>query len=230
MIQSHHLPTCDDVFEVLTRAPFPTGEHEIDMPIERHLTVCHSCRELAEALRPATDLLAHGQSETAAENSPLPVFLADDSMPSHRCITDQPERQTTDVVAAIRGPLIALALCLMIALAVQGNWSHSSTGSDNSRLTPDNFAAGGASGSGNVADLMGGANICSLVPVDAAFENKAADGELLSNLADHKFTSAHCCSQCHHAEADKPKAQKAVSLKGPQMLALVNRCQHCHAK
>ncbi len=230
MIQSHHLPTCDDVFEVLTRAPFPTGEHDTDMPIERHLTVCHSCRELAEALRPATDMLAHGQSETNAENTPLPVFLADDSTPSHRCITDQPERQTTDLVAAIRGPLIAVALCLMVVLAVQGNWSHGSTGSDNSQSAPGNFAASGASGGGNLTELMGSANVCSLVSVDAVFESKESDGELLSNLADHKFTSAHCCSQCHHAETNKAEAQKAASLKGPQMLALVNRCQHCHAQ
>ncbi|PQO31305.1 hypothetical protein C5Y96_13265 [Blastopirellula marina] len=230
MIQSHHLPTCDDVFEVLTRAPFPTGQHETDMPIQRHLTVCHSCRELAEALRPATDMLAHGQAHTTDDDSLLPVFLADDSMPSHRCITDQPERQTTDIVAAIRGPLIGLALCLMIVLAVQGNWSHSSSGSDNARPTSGNVVTAGASGGANLADLVAGSNICSLVSVDAAVQNNGTDGELLSNLADHNFTAAHCCSQCHHAESDKAKAHNAVSLKGPQMLALVNRCQHCHAK
>lgn len=230
MIQSHHLPTCDDVFEVLTRAPFPTGEHETDMPIQRHLTVCHSCRELAEALRPATEMLANGQADTADDDSPLPVFLADDSTPSHRCITDQPERPTTDIVAAIRGPLIALALCLMIVLAVQGNWSHSSSSSDNSRTTSGGFAATGASGAGNLADLVAGPNICSLVSVDAARASQTEDGELLSNLAEQNFTSAHCCSQCHHADSDKAKAHQGVSLKGPQMVALVNRCQHCHAE
>lgn len=230
MIQSHHLPTCDDVFEVLTRAPFPTGQHETDMPIERHLTVCHSCRELAEALRPATDMLAHGQTNSADDHGSLPVFLVEDSMPSHRCITDQPERQTTDVVAAIRGPLIALALCLMIVLAVQGNGSQGSNASDHSRPTAGNVVTAGASGGANLADLVAGSGICSLVSVDAAVQNKGGDGDLLSNLADHKFTAAHCCSQCHHAESDKAKAHNAVSLKGPQMLALVNRCQHCHAK
>ncbi|QDU78057.1 hypothetical protein Pan97_51370 [Bremerella volcania] len=230
MIQSHHLPTCDDVFDVLTRAPFPTGEHETDMPIQRHLTVCHSCRELAEALRPATEMLANGQADTDDDDCSLPVFLADDSTPSHRCITDQAERPTTDIVAAIRGPLIALALCLMIVLAVQGNWSHGSSNSDNSSPTSDSLATTGASGGANLTELLAAPNICSLVSVDAAVESKGPDGELLSHLADHKFTETHCCSQCHHASSDKVKAHKRVSLKGPQMLALVSRCQHCHAQ
>jgi hypothetical protein len=47
---------CDQVFDVLTRGPFPTGE-AIDGPVERHLATCHECRALAEALRPAMELL-----------------------------------------------------------------------------------------------------------------------------------------------------------------------------
>ncbi|MBA2114772.1 hypothetical protein [Bremerella alba] len=230
MIQSHHLPTCDDVFDVLTRGPFPTGQHETDMPIQRHLTVCHSCRDLAEALRPATDLLGNGQAAAAEEDFALPVFLADDSTSSQRCITDQPERSTTDIVAAVRAPLIALAMCLMIVLAVQGNWSHGSSGSGNSHSATDSYATTGPSGGANLADLVAGPTTCSLISVDAASENQGTDAELLSNLAEQKFTSAHCCSQCHHAESEKGKPSKAVPLKGPHMLALVNRCKHCHAK
>ena len=227
MIQSHHLPTCDDVFDVLTRAPFPTGQHETDMPIQRHLTVCHSCRELAEALRPATEMLAHGQADTAEENSSLPVFLADDSMPSHRCITDHTERPTTDIVAAIRGPLIALALCLMIVLAVQSNWSH---GSGSTISNGSGHAAPGAGGGGDLGDLLAGPNICSLVSVAAVRESQGTDNELSAGTTHQKFTAAHCCSQCHHAESSKGNGRQGVSLKGPQMLALVNHCQVCHAK
>jgi len=50
------LLNCDQVFEVLTRGPFPTGEPE-DEAVERHLRACHECRQLAEALRPAVALL-----------------------------------------------------------------------------------------------------------------------------------------------------------------------------
>src|SRR5439155_14848244 len=50
------LLNCDQVFDVLTRGPFPTGEPEDDA-VERHLRACHECRQLAEALRPAVALL-----------------------------------------------------------------------------------------------------------------------------------------------------------------------------
>jgi len=46
---------CDQVFERLTRGPFPQATTE-DAYVERHLTACHECRCLAEALRPAVEL------------------------------------------------------------------------------------------------------------------------------------------------------------------------------
>jgi hypothetical protein len=61
------LLNCDQVFDVLTRGPFPTGEPEDDA-VERHLRACHECRQLAEALRPAVALLheAIGVDEATA--------------------------------------------------------------------------------------------------------------------------------------------------------------------
>jgi len=47
--------TCDDVFDVLTRGPFPSGSAD-DEHVERHLVGCHECRRLATALRPAVEL------------------------------------------------------------------------------------------------------------------------------------------------------------------------------
>lgn len=46
---------CDQVFDVLTRGPFPTGDAS-DADVELHLAGCHECRQLAEALRPAVAL------------------------------------------------------------------------------------------------------------------------------------------------------------------------------
>ena len=62
---------CDQVFEVLTRGPFPTGGTS-DAPVERHLRACHDCRNLAEALRPAVNLF----HETLAqeESAELPGY------------------------------------------------------------------------------------------------------------------------------------------------------------
>ncbi len=54
---------CDLVFETLTRGPFPTGSEE-DGLIEAHLSCCDSCRDLADALRPAIDLFHESLDET----------------------------------------------------------------------------------------------------------------------------------------------------------------------
>jgi len=65
------LLNCDQVFDVLTRGPFPTGQPE-DEAVERHLWACHECRQLAEALRPAVALL-HEAMETD-ESTALPEY------------------------------------------------------------------------------------------------------------------------------------------------------------
>jgi hypothetical protein len=77
--------SCDDVFEVLTSGPFPRavfGKHggigaeapcivAQDAEIESHLAACHECRQLAEALRPAVDLIDAAIQELDAD---LPVY------------------------------------------------------------------------------------------------------------------------------------------------------------
>ena len=46
---------CDQVFMILTRGPFPTGE-PWDEQVEAHLETCGDCWRLAEALRPALEV------------------------------------------------------------------------------------------------------------------------------------------------------------------------------
>ena len=63
------LLNCDQVFEVLTRGPFPSGAPE-DEAVERHLRACHECRQLAEALRPAVALFHEAVSADEALELP----------------------------------------------------------------------------------------------------------------------------------------------------------------
>jgi hypothetical protein len=63
------LMNCDQVFDVLTRGPFPTGAAS-DAAVERHLRACHECRELAEALQPAVELLHEAISPDEASGLP----------------------------------------------------------------------------------------------------------------------------------------------------------------
>ena len=46
---------CDQVFDILTRGPFPTGDRS-DRAVELHLGECPECQRLANALRPAIEL------------------------------------------------------------------------------------------------------------------------------------------------------------------------------
>ncbi|HEX7448097.1 MAG TPA: hypothetical protein VF306_11160 [Pirellulales bacterium] len=60
---------CDEVFDILTRGPFPTGAPS-DGIVEAHLNHCQSCRELAEALRPAMELLQEAISPEESDSLP----------------------------------------------------------------------------------------------------------------------------------------------------------------
>lgn len=62
---------CDDVFDVLTRGPFPTGK-SVDRLVDQHLVECAACRRLAEALRPAVELLR--ESVAPEEGRDLPSY------------------------------------------------------------------------------------------------------------------------------------------------------------
>jgi hypothetical protein len=68
---------CDLVFEILTRGPFPAGD-PTDATVELHLSSCYECRQLAEALRPATMLfheaMEHEGSDLPGYRGELPVM------------------------------------------------------------------------------------------------------------------------------------------------------------
>jgi hypothetical protein len=65
---------CDQVFEILTRGPFPTGE-AWDEQVEAHLETCSDCWRLAEALRPALEVVQ--EAIPPAESRNLPGYWGD---------------------------------------------------------------------------------------------------------------------------------------------------------
>ena len=229
MIQSHHLPTCDDVFEVLTRGPFPTGEHDTDFPVERHLTVCHSCRELAEALRPATELLAENQAADGAAssdgNDSWPVYLAAED---RRFPPDQAERPGTAIAKSMgtqgSWAVLAVSLAVLASLGV-----HALGGGDRAvdGVAPPAQLLGTQAGGEWLPPPEARPPVCSLAAVDAARETAGGSGTLLASLVAENFSAAECCSQCHHPQENNAQVARA-SLQGTQMLALVSRCAICH--
>jgi hypothetical protein len=65
---------CDQVFKILTRGPFPTGE-PWDEQVEAHLETCADCWRLAEALRPALEVVQ--EAIPPAESRNLPGYWGD---------------------------------------------------------------------------------------------------------------------------------------------------------
>src|SRR4051794_12071787 len=93
------LINCDQVFEVLTRGPFPTGGPD-DEAVERHLRACHECRQLAEALRPAVALMH--EAVAADQAADLPEYQG--ALPWTR-----PQRRRLSVVRLAKAPQRAAA-------------------------------------------------------------------------------------------------------------------------
>lgn len=65
---------CDQIFIILTRGPFPTGE-PWDEDVETHLEYCGDCWRLAEALRPALEIFQ--EAVPPAEGRDLPGYWGD---------------------------------------------------------------------------------------------------------------------------------------------------------
>ena len=65
---------CNQVFMILTRGPFPTGE-PWDEEVESHLETCADCWRLAEALRPALEVFQ--EAVPPAESRELPGYWGD---------------------------------------------------------------------------------------------------------------------------------------------------------
>jgi hypothetical protein len=85
---------CEQVFTILTRGPFPTGE-PWDEQVESHLETCAECWRLAEALRPALEVFQ--EAVPPAESRDLPGYWGD-------------ARPASEVVAGLTGGMSKTAI------------------------------------------------------------------------------------------------------------------------
>lgn len=101
---------CDHVFAILTRGPFPSGD-ATDQEVERHLELCESCREIAEALRPASDLFHESVSLFELNDLPRYGNPGDDLGARCRTMTEEAPASQRAPQSADRWPwLHALAM------------------------------------------------------------------------------------------------------------------------
>lgn len=196
---------CDGVFEILTRAPFPTGS-DCDEAVESHLSVCHDCRQLAEALRPAVGLI----HESLAQSETLPEYggrLANQAWSG--VLRTQRFRQIGPFLAA--GLAACLVLWFMQTASMPGGL----------RSSPSRQTAALVPGTSDAAMLR------SLHIPLACLANRNVKAHQFSievapepvlNVEETRFL---CCTQCHRSGGNGPASEPAIR-------ALNTACVACH--
>jgi hypothetical protein len=224
---------CDQVFDVLTRGPFPSGSPDDD-GVEHHLRACHECRQLAEALRPAVALLH--EAVTADEASHLPGYQG--SLPAIAALSpaataylQAPVRRAahgySQSLAAVRflaASILVAALSLLVYSFTMLPGAGSNLPSARLNLAQDSPPSDLADG---VPDPQGLAKLASLqLPVEcfSPVNRRAAQKDpvqIAAALTDGSIDALRCCTECHRAGAG--------SVRGGQFVAVVKEsCQACH--
>ena len=225
---------CDQVFEILTRGPFPTGT-ACDTPVEVHLSVCPQCHRLAEALRPALELFqeAIGPEESrdlpgywrdvAVERSQPVVSYASQIEPRRvprRAWTQQKLGKSLSAVAAWRAVAI-LTLGLSVGLLVSSRVTLDGVSlpkSETSAVVPPLPAAGApALTVSERRDLLESPADCSRDRLNMV-PRYSQRGDVI--LAQVDLGASDCCSECHNSQSRT--APRAATVE------VAKRCQFCH--
>jgi hypothetical protein len=245
------LLNCDQVFDVLTRGPFPTGEPE-DEAVEQHLRACHECRQLAEALRPAVSLLHEAVSADQAVDLPeyqgsLPhaesqrrlsvVRLAAAIRPAHpdresnrqRVATSRPTAAQSAVRYIAASLLVGFLLVLIYGIAIAPGGGRRIALLPEGFLAPRSAAAELADGAPSEKGLLTLASLklpaACLPPTHRPISAEHA-AEIVAALASGSMESLHCCTECHHAGQAQTASRQP---QGAQLAAISQRnCQACH--
>ncbi len=225
---------CDQVFDILTRGPFPTGT-SCDIPVETHLSQCPECHRLAEALRPAVELFQ--EAVDPEESRDLPGYwcavATDRQLPALSYASEIERRAMVPQVAA-REPaaghlsaLMAWRMAAMLALGVTVGLLFSNRVWDGIGWPPRAAAPAASIPADDGIGKLTKADLAELAVLPAACNRHQPDrGPRYSIRHDQLLASAgleqlSCCSGCHNAASDV--APSAATGKVAQS------CQLCHA-
>lgn len=225
---------CDQVFDILTRGPFPTGT-ACDSAVEAHLSECASCHQLAEALRPALELFQ--EAVDPEESRDLPGYwcalVAQPRQPAVSCARD-PELPRTAPrslakPAALPGltALTAWRLAAMLALGLAlgslaaSRWNGPVAGTPPREPVVLTVAPAGEQPLSDAAARSEWA----VLPA-ACLGHRPGTGprhrEHQDRLLAHAdLSNVRCCSGCHNATSDK--------VPGAATAKVARHCQVCHA-
>jgi hypothetical protein len=223
---------CDQVFDVLTRGPFPTGSPS-DHEVELHLLDCNDCRQLAEALRPAIELFE--EAVTIEESRTLPGYWGSLHTSSDGKIAlaeplGAPRRLSNRLltVAAERATEIdwwRLSAAVLLGVLL-GSWFRSGGSAEPTLMGSNSQASAGQIDLGALGAMKLPAACREKTrpePPDVAelgWERRPS--ELSTKVA---MTDYACCTQCHRSEGHQARAH-LVSRMGAALIA--QSCQACH--
>jgi len=232
---------CDQVFDILTRGPFPTGT-ACDTAVEAHLSECPECHRLAEALRPALELFqeAVGPEESrdlpgywcavATDRKPPLVSYAENVEPRISLPLTPEHDSTARNWSALAAWRLAAALALGVTLGSLLN----------SRGTFDRFSGippiGGAAAPAAPNDdsqpkserqprfTATEHQILAALPA-ACFGHQPGNAQRYTVrsrpvLASADLGNLNCCSECHNSNSDKVPSEATTMV--------AQRCQFCH--
>ena len=222
------LVSCDHVFDILTRGPFPTGQSS-DEAVEQHLRACHDCRQLAEALRPAVELLheavARDESLALPEyQGSLPVAsrrrsvrVADETRPLSLGMRKVHPRQPRGTkkshinYARLTGAIRLLAASILIGALMTLAWGLVTTPHDSRPMA----------GPRPLLDQQGLITLASLKLPPTCFPEKLNATTPTERRWAALEQAVACCTGCH-------AAGKTHGLAGADIAVLEKSCVACH--
>jgi hypothetical protein len=204
---------CDDVFEILTSGPFPSGSSS-DEAVERHLCVCHECRSFAEAMRPIASIATESELPTykgrilespGCHESPSLVNRV--QVLIQREHEDRIRKKKTPNSASRHGGAFIVAcsaVCLFGAAATFGSQLWVTRGKSDASVAIINPHVVSPSSVQCNSSLVSSIKTNGLIPVKLM---ESADA---------------CCLNCHGGQArGREKRQESIGL-------VVMSCQKCH--
>jgi hypothetical protein len=240
---------CDQVFDVLTRGPFPSGGAD-DEAVENHLRACHDCRRLAEALRPAVELLHEAVSDGEALD--LPEYqgaLACDLPGRRRAAPASPVHETATArlpspalatetvraraderaIAASAVRFIAASLIVAVVTILAARAMLSSRGSPvlaglGSGLFSNKVDEPLSDGLPSADALLTLASLklpAACLPLTHRPSSPRHAAELADALATGTLDALRCCTECHRAGASHGERSRLIA-------AAEQSCRGCH--
>jgi hypothetical protein len=225
------LMNCDQVFDVLTRGPFPTGD-DSDESVERHLRACHECRQLAEALQPAVELLHESLGREDAIN--LPEYQGLLAVVERSVATaEQPRKSPLAVRQLSRAPValrrawtavnVAQAAIVLVMLLAVGSlvWNASGVPDQTAMLVPHGAAQSVRLDDRGLLTLASLDLPAQCFPGDALVDT-ASQANRPTPLSSIDQDALQCCTQCHNPSQPGRPAARTVA-------AMQRSCVACHA-